>query len=107
MADAPDLVGFFENRSMFIPGGRVEDIVRVVVQKTQAIIRSPTAAGGIDDENIAVALEHLRPFANGHGDAFPWLGWRCNHHAGSADGRRVAHGRDVDVLFTVAFARPA
>src|SRR5205807_2179480 len=59
MAHAPDLVGLFENRSMLRPGIRIEHVLRLVVQQTQAIIRRPTAAGGIDDENISIALEHL------------------------------------------------
>src|SRR5581483_3725091 len=107
MADAPNVLGFPENRPAFLPGGRVEDIAGAVMEQAQAVIRRPTAAGGIDDENVAVALEDLGAFAYRHGDAFPALIRRAESNSRSGQGHGIAHGNGVKVLPPVARARPA
>src|SRR5678815_4077226 len=107
MAHTPDLVGFFEHRSMFGPGCWVEHILGAVVQHSQAVIGSPTAAGGINDESITITLEHLGPFANRHRHAFPALVGFSNQNTGPRKGYRVFHRRDVDVLLPIVFAWPS
>ena len=43
---------------------------------SEAIVDCPTGAGGVNDESLAVALEDLRTFADGHRILFPSLRWR-------------------------------
>jgi hypothetical protein len=107
MSDTPDLVGFLKNRAVFDPCGRVEDVVGFVVEQPEAIIGGPTAAGGIDNEDIAIAFEDLGSFADGHVDGFPRLIGGSDENAGSTDRAGIFQGSDVDILATVAFARPA
>src|SRR5690242_17264179 len=71
MTNAPDLVGFLEYRSVLHPGRRVKHIFGLIVQQPQTVVRSPTATGRVNDENITVAFEDLWPLTDGHGDAFP------------------------------------
>src|SRR4051794_7919010 len=67
MPYTPHLIGLSENRTVLFPFCWIEHIPGVVVQHAETIIGRPTAAGGIDDEQVAVTAEHLRAFANRHG----------------------------------------
>src|SRR5262249_5042561 len=60
MPDTPNLIGLLEDRPMFFPGFRIENVLRLVVQQPKAIVGGPTSARRINHEQIAVAFQHLR-----------------------------------------------
>src|SRR3954447_6567148 len=76
------------------------------MEQTQAIIGGPTSAGGVNDENVAVAPEHLRPLADRHGHTLPGLVRGGDFDTRTCQRDRVPHGGDVNILLAVAFPRP-
>src|ERR1041385_8578635 len=107
MTDAPDLVGFLEDRAMLPPRRGIQNVVGFVVEHPQAVIRGPAAAGGVNDENVSVPPQHLGPFADGHRVSFPGLIGRRDENAGTGNRGRVLHRRDIDVLLAGLAAGPA
>src|SRR6266581_1966472 len=106
MADAPDLVAFLKHRTALHPGSRIQNIAAVVREQAQAIIDSPASTGGINDEELSIAPQNLRPFANRHTEPFLSL-VRCgDEHACAADRQRVAHRCEIKILLAVPPPRP-
>src|SRR5712671_4880166 len=106
MPDTPNLVGLSEHGPVLGPRGRVEHVAALVVQHSEAIFRRPTPAGGIDDENVAVAAQHLGTFTDRHRIAFPGLIGTRDEHARTRDRDWVLHRRDVNILLAVLLGRP-
>src|SRR5262249_47183744 len=73
MSYAPNLVRLFEYRPLLLPRLRIQHLISFVVQQSQAIIRRPTSARRINNEQIAIAFENLRPLANRHRHSLPRL----------------------------------
>src|SRR5579859_6327904 len=107
MAHTPDLLGLAKNRAMLDPAERVEYVLALVLEQSQAAIRTPVAAGRVDNENVPVPLQHLRRLADRHGYAFPALLGRADQRSGAADGCRVFQAGRIKVLLAVASPRPA
>src|SRR5436190_23761284 len=107
MAYSPNLGRLLEHRPMFGPSSWIQHLIGLVVQKAEAIVRRPTAAGGIHNKNIAVAFQHLRSFTNRHRDPFPRLVRSGDQDAFSANPGRIFQWSDVNVLLSVLFACPA
>src|SRR5437016_2301107 len=50
MPNAPDLIRLLEHWPVFGPRSRIEHLVRFVMQQSEAIIRRPASARGINDK---------------------------------------------------------
>src|SRR4026207_970973 len=107
MSYPPNVSGLFENRPVLAPAGGIQHVAGLIVQQAQTIVRSPTAAGGINDKNISIALEHLWALTNRHGHAFPGLIGRGDQDTRARNRKRVLHWCDIDVLLPVLLAGPA
>src|SRR3569832_2914978 len=99
MPHAPNLrVAFEDWRLPLFPVLEVADVAALKFEQAQAIFGRPTAGRRIDDKELAVPLENLRPFADIHFYLFPWVFRRGEESSFATDGPRVGHGRDVKVL---------
>src|SRR5438552_17655909 len=105
MIYTPNFGGSFKNRTVLGPGGRAQDVVCLIMEQSETVVRGPTADGGINNKNIAIAFQ-LRPFADGHCHPLPWLVGSSDQQACPGNGHRVRHRRDMNVLLAITFSGP-
>jgi len=92
----------------FGPGSRVQRIRPGQGEQAEAVVVRPAAAGGIDDVEGAVLLKRLGSLVD-RGTAMPLPFVFGDRDAGSfaADGERIGHGGDIELLGNVDVSLPA
>ena len=94
---------------VFGPGGGVGQVsADFGGQEAEAVVVGPASAGGVGEEDAAVADEGFGTLVDeGVADGFPGEFGAGDSHAGTGEGCGAGHGGDVEVLLDVDVSLPS